>query len=140
MDALDEFFRLWSEPEAWCQRCTEYPAMHVAVHDKTAPEGLLITYVRIWDPALQEHIALCRRCSGRHLNNPGRQAPQYLPPLRYPMPVGWQLLLSPIPQWWQYVSLWYNRLRFWLLRPWYRTPRAAAQPGGKRYTGTSSNN
>jgi len=141
MDALDEFFHLWSEPEAWCQRCEEHPAMHVAVHDKTAPEGLIITYVRIWDADLQDHVALCRHCSRLHLNSQGRQPSQYLPPVRYTIPAGWQQwLLHPTPLWWQYVSLWYNRLRLWLRHFWRRVPSSSAPPGPKRYTGTSSNN
>jgi hypothetical protein len=141
MDALDEFFHLWSEPEAWCQRCEEYPAMHVAVYDKTAPEGLIITYVRIWDARLHDHVALCRRCSRLHINSLGRQPSRYLPPVRYAIPAGWQQwLLNPPPLWWQYVALWYHRLHFWLRHAWRSTPRSAVRPGTKRYTGTSSNN
>lgn len=67
MDALDEFFREWCEPEAWCERCTMYPAIHVVIHDDEAAYGSVVTYVRIWDPTVQTHIAVCRRCSQEHI-------------------------------------------------------------------------
>lgn len=137
MDALDEFFCQWAEPEAWCQRCREYPAMHVAVQDKAAPEALLITYVRVFDATIQEHIALCRRCS-REAGPDAEKLPyQYLPTVRYNTPRRrWDKnLLSTPPQWWQRVATWARSL----LRRWRNAPGAPGSAPSKRYTGQSSN-
>lgn len=81
MDALDEFFRVWCQPEAWCDRCKEYPAIHIAVQDNADPYGSRVTYVRVWDPGTQAHIALCRKCTKQHAGALGSQAFRYAPPV-----------------------------------------------------------
>jgi hypothetical protein len=140
MDALDEFFRVWSEPEAWCQRCGECPAMHIAVQDQTEPEGILITCVRVWDPHSQQHIALCRRCSQHHVDNLGRPFQQsspssyYAPPLYRPQ----RRLLPAKPQWWHRGLAWSKRVLFWLVYLWAGPRRAHTQTVAKRYPGMPS--
>lgn len=79
MDALDEFFRVWCEPEAWCDRCKDYPAIHIAVQDSPDPYSSRVTYVRVWDPYTQTHVALCRQCNQQHTAALGSQAFQYAP-------------------------------------------------------------
>jgi hypothetical protein len=79
MDALDEFFRVWCEPEAWCERCGVSPAIHVLIHDQDATYGSIVTYVRIWDPGAQAHLAMCRKCSTHHIDSLGRPEFRYAP-------------------------------------------------------------
>lgn len=79
MDALDEFFRQWCEPEAWCERCGAYPAVHVIVHDDQEPYGSIVTFVQIWDAETQTHIAVCRRCSSRLIEALGTPKFQHSP-------------------------------------------------------------
>lgn len=140
MDALDEFFRMWSEPEAWCQRCGECPAVHVAVQTEAEPEDILITYVRVWDPVAQEHLALCRRCSQQHLYRLGEQAQHAMAPRPYAAlpyrPA--QRLQFPEVWWGQVLSGWYQRLRFWFLRCWPQPSRRRHRTVSRRHTGTSS--
>lgn len=69
MDALDEFFRIWSEPEAWCEHCGLHPAIHVVVQDSQDAFESVVTYVRIWDPHTQSHVAVCRKCGMAHLES-----------------------------------------------------------------------
>ena len=79
MDALDEFFREWCEPEAWCERCCMYPAIHVVIQDDQEAYGSVVTYVQIWDPKSQTHIAICRQCNERHIEALGTPEFQYVP-------------------------------------------------------------
>jgi hypothetical protein len=79
MDALDEFFRVWCEPEAWCERCGTYPAIHVVVQGDEESEESIVTYVRIWDPGVQAHIAVCRSCSMHHIATLGTPEFHYAP-------------------------------------------------------------
>lgn len=85
MDALDEFFRTWSEPEAWCEHCGLHPAIHVVVQDTQDAFESVVTYVRIWDPHAQSHVAVCRKCSIAHLET-----------LKIPL-----VALSNTPSFWQ---------------------------------------
>ena len=66
MDALDEFFREWCEPEAWCDRCKDSPAIHMVIQGSDDTDSGMVTYVRVWDPNTQTHIALCRSCNKQH--------------------------------------------------------------------------
>ena len=84
MDALDEFFRVWCAPDAWCDRCKEYPAIHIAVQGKEALCGSFVTYVRVWDPSTQTHIALCRTCNQQHTAALGNQGFQSTPQVYQP--------------------------------------------------------
>ena len=62
MDALDEFFATWSEPEAWCEMCGEHPAIHVVLRDTEGKYGGIMSHVRVWNPATQSRIPVCRQC------------------------------------------------------------------------------
>ncbi len=71
MDALDEFFRVWSEPEAWCERCQSSPAIHVVVQDDDHMDGMTITYAYIWEAETQVQIPVCRSCSQHYIDSLG---------------------------------------------------------------------
>ena len=77
MDALDEFFRVWSEPEAWCEQCQSLPAMHVVIEDDSHMDGMTITYAYIWDPDAQVQIPVCRACSQHYIDSLGSSNFQY---------------------------------------------------------------
>ncbi len=77
MDALDEFFRVWSEPEAWCERCKTSPAIHVVVQDDDHMDGMIITYAYIWEPDTQAQIPVCRSCSEHYLDSLGTSEFRY---------------------------------------------------------------
>jgi hypothetical protein len=76
MDAHDEFFSIWCEPEAWCERCEEYPAIHIITQHDEAPHEKSVTYGRAWDPHTQDYMVLCRWCSKEHIKVLGSQAPE----------------------------------------------------------------
>jgi hypothetical protein len=76
MDAHDEFFSIWSEPEGWCERCGEYPAIHLIMQSDEAPHEKFVAYARAWDPHTQDYIVLCRWCSKEHVKALGSQAPE----------------------------------------------------------------
>lgn len=77
MDALDEFFRVWSEPEAWCERCQSSPAIHVVIQDDSHMDGMTITYAYIWDPDSQVQMPVCRSCSQLYIDSVGTSDFQY---------------------------------------------------------------
>lgn len=77
MDALDEFFRVWSEPEAWCERCQSSPAIHVVIQDDNHMDGMTITYAYIWDPETQLQIPVCRSCSQHYIDSLSASEFQY---------------------------------------------------------------
>ena len=89
MDAHDEFFSIWCEPEAWCERCEELPAIHMIVQDEEPPPARFVTYVRVWDSHTQDHVVLCRRCSKEHDQALKRQQPEYIP-YSQPAPISTQ--------------------------------------------------
>jgi hypothetical protein len=60
MDALDEFFAMWCEPEAWCEMCGDYPAIHVVLYDTEGKYGGVMSHVRVWNPAVQRQVPVCR--------------------------------------------------------------------------------
>ena len=62
MDALDEFFATWSEPEAWCEMCRDHPAIHIVLRDTEGKYGGVMSHVRVWNPSTQSRIAVCRQC------------------------------------------------------------------------------
>ena len=77
MDALDEFFRVWSEPEAWCERCQSSPAIHVVVQDAENIDGMTITYAYILEAETQAQIPICRRCSQQYIDSLGSSEFKY---------------------------------------------------------------
>jgi hypothetical protein len=90
MDAHDEFFSSWCEPEAWCERCEEHPAFHMVMQNEETPLEPFITYARVWDPNTQAYMVLCLRCNKEygqtlqyvqapptHAASPKRQQRQY---------------------------------------------------------------
>jgi hypothetical protein len=79
MDAMDEFFREWCEPEAWCDRCKDAPAVHIVVQGSHETDSGIVTYVRVWDPNTQTYIALCRSCNQHHTNALGGPEFRYAP-------------------------------------------------------------
>jgi hypothetical protein len=79
MDAHDEFFSKWCEPEAWCERCEAHPAIHTIVHHDDMPLAPRITYIRVWAPDKQAHVALCLQCHKEHGRALGSQPLQYVP-------------------------------------------------------------
>jgi type II secretory pathway component PulJ len=79
MDALDEFFREWCEPEAWCDRCKDSPAVHIVVQGSHETDSSIVTYIRVWDPHTQTHIALCRNCTKQHTDALGSPQFRYAP-------------------------------------------------------------
>ena len=62
MDALDEFFAVWTEPEAWCEICGEFPAIHVVLRDTGGKFGGVMSHVRIWNPTTKTRVPACRHC------------------------------------------------------------------------------
>jgi hypothetical protein len=97
MDALDEFFREWCEPEAWCEHCGNFPAIHVVIQDDQSAYGSVVTYVRIWDSNTQTHLAVCRTCSTHHIETLDTQTLQYAhqqheSPRRHHRHAGWGLM------------------------------------------------
>ena len=106
MDALDEFFREWCEPEAWCDWCKDSPAIHIVVQGSHETDSGIVTYVRIWDPHTQTHIALCRSCTKQHTDALGSPEFQYAPQVH-------QSLQSSHPQGSQQ-----HRRHPWLRRLW----------------------
>lgn len=77
MDALDEFFRVWSEPEAWCERCQSSPAIHVVVQDEDHIDGMTITYAYILEAETQVQIPVCRSCSQHYIESLGSSEFKY---------------------------------------------------------------
>lgn len=77
MDALDEFFRVWSEPEAWCERCQSSPALHVVVQDEDHIDGMTITYAYILEAETQVQIPVCRTCSQHYIESLGSSQFKY---------------------------------------------------------------
>jgi hypothetical protein len=115
--------------------------MHVTVQDESEPEGLLITYVRVWEPGIQEHIALCRRCSRHCINSLGPQQEQFLSSLRYvtaPQRPP-KYLPGPKPQP-PCLRAWGKRLRAWLVRLWLLLPQEYPPTDPKRSAKTPSKN
>src|SRR5918996_6010350 len=119
MDALDEFFVTWSEPEAWCGICATRPAIHVVLRDAGGIYGGITSHVRIWDPAMQMHVAVCRQCCQQRMASLGqRLQPSERRLESRPRP----LLISPpilVPQWLQrLVAYTQARLRLWVSCWW----------------------
>jgi hypothetical protein len=79
MDALDEFFREWCEPEAWCDWCKDAPAIHIVVQESHETDKSIVTYVQVWDPNTQTHVALCRNCNKQYTDALGSPEFQYAP-------------------------------------------------------------
>jgi hypothetical protein len=126
MDALDEFFREWCEPEAWCDRCKNCPAIHIVVPGTHETESLFVTYVQTWDPHTQSYIILCRSCNKQHIAALGSPEFRYTPQV-------YQALPSPQCQdgqkrrrrpWLRHLwRVWYVLTR--VIFPWARKPTRA---------------
>jgi len=139
MDALDEFFREWCEPEAWCERCGENPAIHVAVQDTGMLGSSLITYVRVWDPGGQEFLAVCRSCSKQHIDALGSQEFQYAThPHRSPFPDR-QQERPQHSEWLQRFQRWHRRFRTLLVRLWKRRKSPPEQANTQTHFQTEIN-
>jgi hypothetical protein len=82
MDALDEFFAVWTEPEAWCEICGEFPAVHVVLRDTGGKFGGVMSHVRIWDPNSQTRVPACRHCCQHQMGADGTS--QMPPPQKWP--------------------------------------------------------
>ena len=79
MDALDEFFDSWCEPEAWCEMCGDHPAVHIVLRDTEGKYGGIMSHVRVWNPETQSRIPVCRQCCAHHVDQLGQeQAPQHV--------------------------------------------------------------
>jgi hypothetical protein len=83
MDALEEFFAIWAEPEAWCEICGEFPAIHVVLRDTGGKFGGIMSHVRIWNPNTQTRVPACRHCCKDQMNTLGQSMP---PPVRQEWP------------------------------------------------------
>ena len=68
MDALDEFFGTWAEPEAWCEVCDERPAIHIVLRDTEGKYNSVMSHVRVWNPDTQTRVPVCRQCCRQHLD------------------------------------------------------------------------
>jgi hypothetical protein len=68
MDALDEFFGTWAEPEAWCEVCDERPAIHIVLRDTAGMYDSVMSHVRVWNPDTQTRVPVCRQCCRQHLD------------------------------------------------------------------------
>jgi hypothetical protein len=106
MDAHDEFFGRWCEPEAWCERCEEHPAIHMIVQNDDTPLEPCITYVRVWDADQQAHVALCLRCNKANCQVPGSQNLQYVPSPRTASPQQQRLRQYREHPIWPYLRRW----------------------------------
>ena len=115
MDALDEFFRIWCKPEAWCEHCGLHPAIHVVVQDTKDAFESVVTYIRIWDPHTQSHIAVCRQCSIAHLD--ALKMPLWPPPIATSM---WQRCCDRSTALWQWFSQHVQRAKQYLRQQLYR--------------------
>ncbi len=76
MDALDEFFAVWTESEAWCEICGEFPAIHVVLRDTGGKFGGIMSHVRIWNPNTQTRVPACRHCCKDQMNTIGQAVQQ----------------------------------------------------------------
>jgi len=83
MDALDEFFAVWTEPEAWCEICGEFPAIHVVLRDTGGKFGGVMSHVRIWNPLTQTRVPACRHCCKDQMSAIGQSMP---PPMSQERP------------------------------------------------------
>jgi hypothetical protein len=104
MDALDEFFATWSEPEAWCEMCGEHPAIHVVLRDTEGKYGGIMSHVRVWDPATQSRIPVWRQCCKDQVELLGQsikhaQSLEWPQPRRFPR-ISWPLHRSQL-EWMQ---------------------------------------
>jgi hypothetical protein len=103
MDALDEFFAVWTEPEAWCEICGEFPAIHVVLRDTGGKFGDTMSHVRIWNPNTQTRVPACRHCCQDQMSAIG----QSMPP---PVPKEWPFLSVPPQSFFSFVTWWAIRL------------------------------
>lgn len=112
MDALDEFFRVWSEPEAWCERCQSSPAIHVVIQDDNHIDGMTITYAYIWDPKTRVQIPVCRSCSQHYIDSLGASEFQYADKKPLPLP-SVAIRGNHHFSWRRTVTTWVKGLRDW---------------------------
>jgi hypothetical protein len=93
MDALDEFFSTWCAPEAWCERCGEYPALHVLYRVSGAKYAGVPTCVRVWDAAQHAFLAVCRQCCKPQVEVAGEATPQLVLMARHQPGTSWRQTL-----------------------------------------------
>lgn len=113
MDALDEFFATWSEPEAWCEMCGEHPAIHIVLRDTEGKYGGIMSHVRVWNPATQSRIPVCRQCCKDQVKLLGQsikhaQAQEWPQPRRRFSQVAWPFRFSR-PDWMQRLGRWIRK-------------------------------
>jgi hypothetical protein len=99
MDALDEFFAVWTEPEAWCEICGEFPAIHVVLRDTGGQFGGIMSHVRIWNPNTQTRVPACRHCCKEQMSAIGQSMPR-------PVPQEWALPAVPPRSFLRWVVQW----------------------------------
>jgi hypothetical protein len=99
MDALDEFFAVWTEPEAWCEICGEFPAIHVVLRDTGGKFGGIMSHVRIWNPDTQTRVPACRHCCKEQMSAIGQSMPR-------PAPQEWALHSVPQRSFLRFVVQW----------------------------------
>jgi hypothetical protein len=58
--------------------------MHIIVQYDDPPHESIVTYVRVWDPRIEEQVVLCRRCSKEQGVIPGKRQPEYIQPCQQP--------------------------------------------------------
>ena len=103
MDALDEFFAVWTEPEAWCEICGDYPAIHVVLCGTGGEFGGIMSHVRIWNPNTQTRVPACRHCCKHQMTAIG-QSMQPSQAQEWPSPS------APPPSFVKFFIWWATRL------------------------------
>ncbi|ETX01614.1 MAG: hypothetical protein ETSY1_06740 [Candidatus Entotheonella factor] len=103
MDALDEFFAVWTEPEAWCEICGEFPAIHVVLRDTGGKFGGIMSHVRIWNPNTQTRVPACRHCCKDQMSAIGQSTSP-------PVPQAWPSPSVPPQSFFTFVVWWAARL------------------------------
>jgi len=103
MDALDEFFAVWTEPEAWCEICGKFPAIHVVLRDTGGQYDGIMSHVQIWDPNTQMRVPACRHCCHDQMSAIGQSMPS-------PGQQGWAPPPVPQPSFFTFFVWWATRL------------------------------
>lgn len=139
MDAHDEFFSLWCEPEAWCERCEEHPAVHMVVQDDESSLESFVTFVRLWDPGTQEYIALCRQCTKEHREAQGTQGLEYVQSTPAPVSSPQKMAgAAKVYQLWQRLWQWGAALFAVVMMFWFRRKLAKHGTSLKPYSHTET--
>ncbi|WP_179138036.1 hypothetical protein, partial [Candidatus Entotheonella palauensis] len=97
------FFAVWTEPEAWCEICGEFPAIHVVLRDTGGKFGGIMSHVRIWNPNTQTRVPACRHCCKDQMNAIGQSTSP-------PVPQEWSSPSVPPLSFFSFVVWWATRL------------------------------